>query len=334
MSDTRDIRSVALRLTPAAREALEEVVGAYRERLLEQVELDHPDGDITGIDLLRSVYAEPSPADAARLAAELANIDGAIVYREYVQRRATAFGILLVSAAIAFAAAAAILPMLFPAFGVFNLAIVGVALAGSVALITFAVLNNLRAERSVRMAREERRLVEYQGLTRQLPPSDRVGTKDGSSSFGAAAEFLDGWNEIERLLMRLAEYTLDTLPGKRLSFSTALKQVNYLNILTDYEVQQVRDLLTIRNDLVHGELPRNYDLDSTRPQVMQAVQALQSQIDRVEPGARIKRGKRFVETFLESDAARRPLPHLETDETDEDRQAEVERKPDAPPPPI
>lgn len=316
MSDTPGIRSVVSRLSPAARVALEEVVDTYRTRLLDQVELDHPDEDITGIDLLRSVYAEPSAVDAARLAAELSNIDQAIAYREYLQRRATVRGIFLVGGATAFAAAAAILPTLFPALGVLNIAVVGVALAGAVALATIAVLNNARAEQSVRIAREERSLVEYEGLTRRLPPSDRVETKDGTSSFGAAAEFLEGWNEIERLLTLLAEYTLDNPPGKRLSFSTALKQVSYLEKLSDYEVKQVRELLTIRNDLVHGELPRNYNLDGTLPQIGQAEYTLRNAIERVRPGAMVKRGSKFVEKFLESDAARRPLPQLEDTTTD------------------
>lgn len=312
MSDAPNVPTPSTtRLTRDAREALEDAVDTYRARLLVQVELDHPTGEISGIDLLRSVYADPTAVDSARLAADLRDHEEIIEYLEARQSRATRLGVFSVLIAGVLAAGAAIVPNLLPFIGGWNLAVVIVFLGGSFVLGGSAVLRNTAIEEDLKRAREDRKARERDAFVRQAAPSERSDAKDAISTYRATGAFLEGWHEIERLLNALGDYHLDTPPGKRLSFATTLKQLSYRRVLTDYEVQKVRSLLTIRNDLVHGELPRNYNLDGALPDVRQAVSTLQSAIERVTPTAKVRRGKKYVDKFLQTDAAKDPLPKIE-----------------------
>ena len=267
-SNPGDFLDSETRLTPAAREALEELVSTYRARLIAQAALDHRDGPISALELMRSVYSEPSPEDTQRVVVELAQIE-----RENAQRSRRAFRSTVITSISllvigSFGALATFLP--------FNIMLdtlpltAEAAVIGGMAVTVAAGLISLSLQRSRDSRRaSERALRELSSYFTQELPSVRAGESDQATSvFEVNMRFLEQWQQVEEKLNLLAEQEIALAAGHRISFGTILRQLSQQRTLAPHEADLIRKMLTVRNGLVHGGLPKNYVLTDEVEQIM------------------------------------------------------------------
>ncbi|WP_168627930.1 hypothetical protein [Cryobacterium sp. BB307] len=242
------------RLTPAARQSLDELTAAYRARLIEQAMIGTRNGEISAIDFMRSVYANPEADESmrARIRAEH-EVDLSRYRLSRARRIATmtaAFGILIGGLTVV---------LCVTLFDVSLLNILPLVATPTVTVIALAIGRYFAIS-------EERESTLMRRMELDLPARFSAAHLDWAGEEAHSEpgleeiniRFMSLWSFLEQQLEELAARVLpDT--GRR-SIGTIIKQLTYDGTLTEYQADQIKRMLTVRNDLVHGGLPKNYVL--------------------------------------------------------------------------
>lgn len=244
-----DPDSVANRLSPAGRAALNELVETYRLRLLESVHQASPEGDITVSDLLHhSVRNRHSDIEFdRRYAAE-------DVYRFRRDQR-----VLWAAALVSLALGMFVVMIGFAGYLGWDLDQVsgpvaaGIGAAGvitSYGTVLIAITNRMRLRRRLRDL-EYRSAVNY----RFYPPSE---TDDDTAdpkwqAFARAGLFMAGWREVEAALYRLGRDRLGTDLSSHMALSSIVLALTKEGALSENSAQEARWAVDLRNRLAHGD---------------------------------------------------------------------------------
>lgn len=258
------------RLTSAAREALEEEVELHRERLIRQAAQDQPDGSISSIGILRAgAHFEPSRVEAALLLATLQRFESdpsELASNTRMARLRSA--VVIVGATVGIASAAL---LAIAATASWQFALGTVLLVTSIATGVTAISLNRAATREEHLRRDAQR--HFREISLKIADIAE-GTVD-ESIFGREIQFLEAWKQLESAVSELLETVTMVPPGTRVPLSSALSQLERGEILTQYEVGQIRKVLKVRNDLVHNEGPMAHDWSAQVEQIHAILAAIE-----------------------------------------------------------
>ncbi len=262
--DARSAHEGEQRLSPAALQSLEELTAEYRARLIEQAMIENRNGPISAIEFMRAVYANPN-VDADGLTRARIRAEQELEISQYKLSRAGRIAAMTAGFGIAIGLLIVVLCVIL-----FDLSLIDIAPLIATPVLTVVAL---AAGRYFAISDERQsalvRALEFDIPTR-LSASYHDRSDEDAHNEPALEEinyrFMSMWALLEQQLEELAARVLpDT--GRR-SIGTIIKQLTYDGTLTEYEADQIKRMLTVRNDLVHGGLPKNYVLRDELREIM------------------------------------------------------------------
>ncbi|UKF78912.1 VIT1/CCC1 transporter family protein [Clavibacter californiensis] len=253
--DSASARDGERRLTPAARESLDELTAAYRARLIEQALAETAKREISAIDLMRSVYADPEVDELMQLRIRAEEESH---FSRYILRYARLTS--SVAAVVSIIAGGLSVPLTATIFDMDPTGGVSLVFTTVWTLVAFAIVNYVLFSDGRKKAAMHRERAD-QVIARSVALHRRsVSTTAHSALRGdeANVQFMRAWSSLEQQLEELASRVLpDT--GRR-SIGTIIKQLTYDGTLTEDQAYHIKQMLTVRNDLVHGQLSKNVEL--------------------------------------------------------------------------
>lgn len=229
------------RLTPDARKTLDELTKEYANKLVAQAAIEADSDGITSVDIVRSAYAEPTRKSATK---RFSDVVGPV--DTWLDR------VLPIVRLIALGAFAASLPFVLPQIAGSNVLTVLVILS-TAGIILFDVSSTIEKRIRIRAIREvaAQRRAHQQGYRQRF---DALEAFEHLTDHPSANEwnFVLRWNELEALITALSDRMLSDTEGRSLSFGTILHQLQRQGVFTDAQADQIKQMLTVRNEVVHG----------------------------------------------------------------------------------
>lgn len=250
MTQSFEPAQIVQRLTPAAKEALEELVEAYRLRLLESVNDAAPEGDVSASELLRhTVQGWSVGLDLEQLQ-----------YATERAHRARRNQVLLLTSALVSLMLGVLVSMvgLAPLFGweprrisgAIAVSVGGAGILAGYATLLIAINNRMRLRRRAREL-EYRQAVNYRPgrMGQNMDDND----EPEFHKFARTGLFMTGWREVEESLYRLGRDHLGTDPNRRMTLSSIVLALTKSGVLAESAAQEARWAVDLRNRLVHGD---------------------------------------------------------------------------------
>jgi hypothetical protein len=261
-----DARDGEMRLTPAAAEALSEMLLVRRAEIIERAMADVEDGPISAVDVVRAGYAEPRSNAAQRNASFLNQVVGAQqTEQRYFWAYMSGAG-LVVLGALVFGAA-----WLVSAFmqGDFARTLTALLLAAiGTGFVISGILISARALRGVRRFREEVRRVAGR---RSAAYADGAGELNDTPR-DPEMTFLNGWIEIERRLNNYARLRYGDVGPQ--SFGSLLTALTEDKVITPIQRDRIKRILSIRNELVHTGAVNESSLINEAEEIAEIIRSL------------------------------------------------------------
>lgn len=238
------------RLSPAARETLNELVESYRLRLLQSVDQAAPDGEVSASDLLRNAVQMEShdiELEQVRHAAE----DAYRARRDQVFLFASAFVSLILALLVGMIGLGRFIGWdLDSLTGPVAAAVAASGIVAAYATLLIALTNRMRLRRRMRDL-EYRQAMHYNWATPAVHLDSN--TEATSQKYARAGLFMAGWREVEESLYRLGRDILGTDPSKHMALSTIVIALTKQGVLAESAAREAQWAVDVRNRLVHGD---------------------------------------------------------------------------------